>query len=425
MLATCPLCARDSAATKQELQELRDQNQALQEQLRKQQAVIDSLSRRLATVEEGNSKTGYEAKSPQPASTEPPAQTSSGFSMKNVNLSGEGGVAFFHGGSESLFPNSEFRVDEAKLFVESPIFENVYFFTELNLMTREARDLSLQLGECYIDFENVSRLWNQDRVLNLRIGRMDIPFGEEYQTRDAIDNPLISHSLSDLWGVDEGLELYGRIGKFNYVMAVQNGGASGVRDFDADKSVVGRLGYDAANWLHLSASAMRTGDLKEPGDYWSELWFANGWIVPYSTNVTKYHANLVEGDLEFRLPRGHLKGFGGYIRYDDNDPFADNGRNIFYYSIEAVHSIIGRLYAAARFSQIFADKGYPIAGHGNPADYLRVPSEQLWRLSLGLGYRWNDNLVLKGEYAFERGKELGGESRNHEDLFSLEAAFRF
>src|SRR5204862_1142451 len=118
----------------------------------------------------------------------------------------------------------------------APIWENVYFFTELNLMTREANDLSLQLGELYVDFENISRLWDRDRMLNLRVGRMDTPFGEEYQTRDAIDNPLISHSLSDLWGVDEGIELYGSVNKVSYAVAVQNGGVSGVRDFDGDKS---------------------------------------------------------------------------------------------------------------------------------------------------------------------------------------------
>jgi len=33
--------------------------------------------------------------------------------------------------------------------------------------------------------------------------------------------------------------------------------------------------------------------------------------------------------------------------------------------------------------------------------------------------------LLKGEYSFNYGKELGGEKRNHENMFSLEAAFAF
>src|SRR5207253_2373857 len=113
--------------------------------------------------------------------------------VNKVSITAEGGVAFFHSDRDGIFPNSEFRVDELKLFLESPVMGDVYFFTELNLMTREAYDLGLELGEAYLDFENISKLWHQDRTLNLRIGRMDIPFGEEYQFRDAIDNPLISH----------------------------------------------------------------------------------------------------------------------------------------------------------------------------------------------------------------------------------------
>jgi hypothetical protein len=422
--------ADDTPELKQHLQKLEQQNQALQEQLRQQQAVIESLTHKVNKIEEASAQRDRMLETAQPEIKEPPLESKSSgtFGLGKVNISGEGGVAFFHTGSEGAFPNAEFRVDEAKLFVEAPIWGDVYFFTELNLMTREASDLSLQLGELYLDFENISRLWNRDRMLNLRVGRMDIPFGEEYQTRDAIDNPLISHSLSDLWGIDEGIELYGSVKKFSYVLAVQNGGASGVRDFDGDKSVAGRVSFDPAKWLHLSASGMRTGELKAPGDYWSELYFANGWFLPSaSTNTTRYHANLAEADVELRLPHDRIKAFGGYIRYDDSDSSANNGRDVFYYSVEGVHKFSPKFYAGVRFSQIFADKGFPIAGHGNLDDYLfsGTLTEEIWRLSLGLGYRWSENLLVKAEYTFERGKELGGEKRNHEDLFAIEAAFKF
>jgi len=415
----------DGSGIERQLRELQQQNQALQEQLREQRSLIESLSRKVNDIQDANTQRSstehLEANDAGTISKSPAA-----LSLGKVNISGEGGVAFFHTGSEGMFPNAEFRVDEAKLFVEAPIWGNVYFFGELNLMTRESPDLDLRLGELYVDVENVSQLWNRDRMLNLRLGRMYIPFGEEYLSRYAIDNPLISHSLSDIWGVDEGIELYGKLGAFSYAVAVQNGGAEGVRDYSRDKSVAGRIGFDPTSWLHLSVSGMRTGDLKPPGDYWSELWFANGWFVPFgSVNTTEYHANLLEGDLELRLPHGHIKAFGGYARYDDNDPIANNRRDIYFYSIEGVHELTRKLYAGVRFSHVLADKGYPIVGHGDPDDYLFSLTEQLWRLSLGLGYRWNRNFVTKAEYSFERGKELGGERRSSEDLFALEAAFRF
>ena len=39
-------------------------------------------------------------------------------------------------------------MDEAKLFVETPVFEDVYFYSEINLISRQSWDLTVQLGEC-------------------------------------------------------------------------------------------------------------------------------------------------------------------------------------------------------------------------------------------------------------------------------------
>lgn len=420
----------DDTAMEQQLQQLREQNQALQEQLRKQQGLIDSLTHKVNEIQESSARSAQELDrlTSEQKDAGVSAKGVAASTMSKLSISGEAGVGFFNTGSKGMFPNSEFRVDEARLFIEAPVQDSVYFFGELNLMTREALDLSLQLGECYLDFENVSQVWHQDRMLNVRIGRMHIPFGEEYMSRYAIDNPLISHSLSDFWGVDEGIELYGSVGRFSYVVAVQNGGPSGVRDFNGDKSVAGRLAYDPAKWLHLSVSGMRTGDISIPDDSWSELWFANGWLLPLgSGSPTRFHANLVEGDVEWRWRRGHLKAFGGCIRQDDNDSNGANGRDIYYYSVEALHDIVPKLYAAVRFSQIFASGGYPIAGNGNMENYLFSGglTKELWRWSLGFGYRMSRNLVLKAEYALERGRQSNGQSRNNEDLFAFEAAFRF
>jgi long-subunit fatty acid transport protein len=64
-------------------------------------------------------------------------------------------------------------------------------------------------------------------------------------------------------------------------------------------------------------------------------------------------------------------------------------------------------------------------GYGNGADYFSSLTTELWRLSLGLGYRFSDRLVLKAEYSFERGKEASGDKRQQEDFFGTEAAFKF
>src|SRR5258708_260009 len=153
-----------------------------------------------------------------------PGHVTKSLSFGKLVLSGEGGVGFIQQNSAGEYSKAGFLMDEAKLFVDAHIYKNFYGFAEINLAAREADGNETYLGEFYLDWENIHPLWGQERLLNLRIGRMDIPFGEEYLMRDAVDNPLISHSLSDIWGVDEGVELYGSAKKLSYVLAVQNGG---------------------------------------------------------------------------------------------------------------------------------------------------------------------------------------------------------
>jgi hypothetical protein len=404
-----------------QLQALQQQNETLQKQLREQQEVIDSLRRDVAGIRQSNVRLDTATGSGQTDALGEGSTASLSSNFGKVHLSGEGGAGLFATGSDGFAPNWEFRLDEARLFVDAQAWNNIYAYFELNLATHENQNISL--GEAYVDAEDVSQLWGRPGQLNVRIGRMYIPFGEEYLRRNAIDNPLISRSLSDLWGYDEGVEVYGAAGKFSYVAAVQNGGVHQSRDFDPDKSLAGRLSYDPNQHLHFSISGMRTGDLDAKGDKMSAMWFGGGFFVPLGTSKD-FHANLAEIDAEWRCSHGYVKTRGGYVRYNDNE---DSGRDIYYYSIEGVHDLTDKFYAAARFSQIFAlGGGYPILGNANAAQYFPGPvTEQIWRLSLGLGYRWNRNFILKSEYSLERGKEVSGENRDHEDLFATEAVFGF
>jgi hypothetical protein len=178
----------------------------------------------------------------------------------------------------------------------------------------------------------------------------------------------------------------------------------------------------------LSVSGMRTGDMDPVQDGVTELWFGSGWIRSIGSSATnRFHANLAEGDVRVTLPHLVLRGAGGYIDYEDNDPAGSNHRDVYYYYVEGVHDITRKFYGAARFSEILAPGGFPIVGGGNMGTFFFGPvlTTEYWRLSLGLGYRFSPNLLLKGEYSFNEGRELGGEKRIHENVFALEAAFRF
>lgn len=348
-----------------------------------------------------------------------------------LRLSGQGGVAFFDTEQLGQFPDSPFLVDEAKLFVEAAIIEDVYVFAEINLMQREEVEDNLQLGEFYIEFEDVGNLGG---LFNIRAGRFDIPFGEEYLTRDAIDNPLISHSLSDIWGVDEGVEVFGSVKSVEYVFAIQNGGDPMFNDFNADKAIVGRLLARPTGSIHFSVSAMRTGDLDVLQDHYSEVWFAGGFLVPLAApgSASTISGTFFQGDGHLSWPGGHVHAAAGRVHYEDDDRLVDNSRDVDYYQAEIVQNLIQlnerALYTAMRFSKINADKGFPLVGFGSYNrylyDYYNLATE-LWRLSLGIGCRIHKNVLLKAEYSFENGEQLDGADRDKENFFGIEAAVRF
>ena len=355
---------------------------------------------------------------------------SSGISDR-IHINGEAGVAFFDTGREGDFPNEEFRVDEAKLFIEAVIIDDVYVFVEANVLTREEDNEIFEIGELYLEFEDIGK---KARLFNVRVGRFDIPFGEEYLTRDAIDNPLISHSLSDIWGVDEGVQLFGSRHQFEYVIAIQNGGAPVLQDFNSDKSIAARMLYRPAANFHVSVSAMRTGDLDVDGDRFSEVWFGNGFLVPLgSLNATTViSGNIFQGDGHLSWKRGHLHVAGGQLQYRDDNIARNYSRNANYFYVEGVQHLTASSespwYAAARFSRIDADNGFPLVGFGDFQTFLfddERLTEELWRMSLGIGYRIRRNLLLKAEYSLENGRQVDGADRDNENFVGIEAAVRF
>jgi hypothetical protein len=408
----------------QEVRELRQENRLLRERLDKQQEVINSLSTKVAIVEQAQKSRDESSMANDTTSSviQKPA------SLTKVNISGQVAAGFFNTGREGMYPNGEFRLDEARLFLDAQAWNDVYAYVELNAMTRESGDDGLRLGEAYIDFERIVKWHGLDSLLNVRLGRFYTPFGEEYQVRYPIEDPLISHSLAEFWGYDTGLELYGSHGPVQYAVAVQNGDISSTRDFTKDKTVAVRINYQPAKWFRVSGSAMRTGNLSDADDPVSSMWFGNGFFrsLGNPATTTHYHADAAEGDLQFLFSRGNVKLAGGAIRYNDNDSSANNGRDVYYYSAEGMFSFTRKFYGAARYSQILADKGFPIVGNGEWSKYFyEYLTDNLWRLSIGLGYTPNPNLVFKIEYTLERGTTTSGESRDHEDFFGAQVALRF
>ena len=410
--------ASTSAGETPEPGELQIQNRRLQQQVSQQQQQIDELRQRLEMLEK-NSPPARPGPNPGPIESD-----------RQIRLSGEAAFAFFRSGTDGQYPNSEFRVDDAKIFVEARVWRNAYVFGGLELTTREANDEYFHVGELYADVEQLATV-GRDAVLNLRAGRFSLPFGEEYQTRNALDNPLISHSVADIWGIDEGVQLYGSLGRLSYNLAVQNGGHKMLHDFNSDKSVVARMSFDVTPQLHVSASAMRTGTLNAVNDIYSEVWLANGFFraLGPTTATTTFAASLTELDAAWHWRTGHVSAAAGWIRFDDNNPAADDSRRLDYFSLESSQQLSGGWYGGARYSEIHSAGGYPLIGQGKPAAYFYNPfaplTTDLRRLSLGLRYQFAPPLALKLEYSWETRRQKSGTEQDDTNLLSTQLALRF
>ena len=112
-------CAGGDSDIQKEVEQLRHENKALLDRVQAQDNLIENLGRRISNVEQTSSHPSQDRNGALSDGNSPAAAThdSSGLSFGKINISGEGGVAFFDNGKNGAFPNSEFRVDEAKLFI--------------------------------------------------------------------------------------------------------------------------------------------------------------------------------------------------------------------------------------------------------------------------------------------------------------------
>lgn len=422
------LAAREDPSVEERLAGLEQQNALLMQLVKNQQSEIDSLKAQLIKVRSTTENQSEAIEILEDSAFDVPSLPARSSMSDSIHISGEAGVIFRAGEKNTHFPNDEFRVDEARLFIDARIAENVFLFSELEFFTREQNHANLRTGELYLEVENMFSTGDPDRGINLRAGRLNIPFGEEYQTRDVMDNPLISHSVADLWGIDEGVEIFGGIGDLDYVLAVQNGSSNVLRDFTSDKSITARVGFDPSRNLRISGSYMRTGDIDIEKETLTELWIGNGFFRSIGSESTlRFEAELAQADAVYSWQNGHLGVAYGEAGYQDDDTAGNNDRDFSFWHAEAKQEVADNLFAAVRYSGMTVSNGYPLPGMSPRGRYFFGPvlTEELRRLSLGITYWPYPDVVLKLDYTLEDAKDNKGIKRTNNDLLAAEAGLRF
>lgn len=354
---------------------------------------------------------------------------------QNVDIDGFGAFGFVDSGDDGTRPHGGFQVKEATLHVEFDAWEDVAVFVELQT-NRLGDDKSkfVRTGEVYGHFRDLVRI--DDVSVGLKVGRIDLPFGEEYLWQDAPDNPLISTSASYPYGWDEGVLIYGELHGVGWIAAVTDGTDERSVEDDPSKAINLKLWGDPLQWLSLSGSFMSTGKVGKSafefgGSHFQPVGASHSSSLGESTSPT-VSASLYEATAQADGRRGHIFATYGTANQRDDAPAFD--RDLEWYTVEGLAQAPRGVYGVVRFSEIrtsdanvgFHFDGKPTAG-GNGA--FGYDAQALRRISAGGGWDPTPRIRLKVEVGRDRfllvpASDLTSTGQDR-TLFGVELALRF
>ncbi len=324
---------------------------------------------------------------------------------KNIEIYGFGAAGYYNTGSAGTRDVGSFEIREATIFVEAEVWENASFMLELqtNRLGKD-NDLFTRTGEVYLHFRDIGIA---DSAFGLKIGRVDIPFGEEYLRQDAVDNPLITHSAAYPYGFDEGVLVYSSFLGANWIAAITDGSDTRSLDDHSDKALNFKVSGNVLESLYLSASFMSNGTALK-----SAMEFGGSHFEPVGNDYTGrgvssaagVNSRLVEFDAIQQFSEGDFSGelwlsLGAASQNDDDDRF---DRDLRWFAIQPFLQLNPNWYMVIRYSEIGTydnAQGYHFDGKtfagGNNAFGFAV--RRFGRLGFSLGWTPNPHVTAKVE----------------------------
>ena len=327
----------------------------------------------------------------------------------NFRFRGFAAFAYIDSGDAGTRPHGGFLVKETSLFLDAAVWEDVSFFVELQTNRLGKDDQTfVRTGEVHAHLRNVLGP-ESEHQLGLKVGRVDIPFGEEYLRQDASDNPLISTTAAYPYGWDEGVVLYGAVGGIGWIAAVTDGTDARSIEDDAAKAVNLKLYGDPISGLYVSGSFMRNGNAAKSaiefgGSHFEPVGASHRSFAGTSPSAT-VNATLYQLDAKYAVTdRVTTSAFVGWATVDDTDDAFD--RDLAWFAIEPSVSVSANAWALLRYSEIGTydpERGYHFDGKttagGN--DAFGYDTRRFRRLSAGAGWRPNPRVIIKGELGYD------------------------
>ena len=264
----------------------------------------------------------------------------SGQWYEKMQLSGFAAAGFVQTGDSGAHGNGRFHIKESSLFVEADLNEYSNFYLEYQIvrLSAEKEKPAGQTGEVYLQFRNIFRSSGMER-LGVKIGRIDLPFGEEYLKQDSSENPLVTTSVAWPYGFDEGLLLYGKTKLFDWIFAIMDGSDDRSTDDHASKAYNAKLDFNISEKFSLSASYLKNGNAKK-----SAFEFAGSHFESASGDTTiLVDSNTFSIDSKISFDSFYFLLNYGQAEVNDNS-VKSLDRNIKFYTFETLLDITNQTY---------------------------------------------------------------------------------
>lgn len=393
-------------------------------------AQVQELLSRIEKLEQEQVKTKEEVKKAEAAAS----SASSGRvdltnALSRLKMKGRLAAGYFDSGKAGSYAPGSFEAPEAKM---------MFFFQPDEINTAVVR-LNLNNGAnntpladfLYLESKNfLSILKDTPFTLNSKIGRFKLGFGEEALSNNPVEGVLPSNSAAKADVIDEGLSLDGKIkldkaglGPLGWTVSVTNGNSGFGSDNDSSKAFMGKVNYSPVKPLYLSASYYDSGSLKSSA---AEMSVAG--LTARPANATNWDRKVWEVDARYDFGKG--KSPLDPPAYSDSKAILRLSYGAFHDAvistqgvdrigslgfIDGIYNLNKKFYTAGRYS--FVD----LSGD-TTASLNSVTANRQDRYSLGLGWRWSQNTILKLSYDWNKESGTNTEDADNNQLSAIVAS---
>ncbi|TAN62553.1 hypothetical protein EPN16_01270 [bacterium] len=418
-IALAPSFADEPVSRDEEIAGLKSQVQDLLKR-------IENLEAGQAKVKEESLKAKEEvAKIKETAKAAEAAKVDLANALAKLKLKGRAAFGFFDSGKAGSYPAGSFEMPDAKiqLAFQPDDINTVTLRFNVNNATAQSPLMDYLFLQSK-DF--IPALKGSPFSLSARLGRFKLGFGEETWTDNPVEGILPSNSAARATIVDEGLEFAGKIKldkiglkPLGWVVSVSDGNSGVGSDSTAGKAFMGKIYYAPIDPLYLSGTYYNSGRLDSSS---AELSLAG--LVSRPTGENDWDRTVWELDARYDFGKGKKplepivfsdsKAIArlSYGQFKDE---ANRTRSGNFGFVDGIYNLTKKFYAAARYSFINLN--------GDATATLNsVTANRYDRYSLGGGYRFSDNTILKLSYDWNKSQ---GADDADDNLLSALVATQF